>query len=39
MATKQFENQELIIKDFDSNGTLYYCVNDVFLQRWAERSI
>jgi len=32
-------NYELIIKEYDKNGVPFYCVYDVFLQRWAELTI
>lgn len=38
-SLKTLLNYELIIKEFDADGTSYYNVYDVFLQRWAELSI
>ncbi|MBU1009948.1 MAG: ATP-binding protein [Bacteroidetes bacterium] len=37
-SLKTLLSYELIIKEFDANGASFYCVNDVFLQRWAELS-
>ena len=38
-SLKTLLDYELITKEFDANGTPYYGVYDVFLQRWAELSI
>jgi len=38
-SLKTLLDYELIIKEYDPNGTQYYAVYDVFLQRWAELSI
>lgn len=37
-SLKTLIDYELIIRDFEVTGTLYYSVYDVFLQRWAEFS-
>ena len=38
-SLKTLLDYELIIKEFDDEGSLYYSVYDVFLQRWAELSL
>ena len=38
-SLKTLLNYELIIKEFDAEGTMYYSVYDVFLPRWAELTL
>jgi uncharacterized protein len=36
-SLKTLTNYELIYTEYDERGTSYYCVYDVFMQRWAQR--
>lgn len=38
-SLKTLADYELVIKDFDAAGNLYYTVYDVFLQRWTESAV